>query len=237
MSNRRGVVFALSVGRSVGLCVAVSLGATSAVGCSGRGSKQVPSSSDGATAGASGEAAETGETSPMKNIQKLVAKEFKLSPGDIEVRELAEAKAPGLVVFTAVPDAGKLGREAFRNGVYDGAQLLSERAAMTAVARAWGYGAKRTVSAVDVARTFSALHSESAAVSSILDADELDVWKSIASPKQAAASILPTEETVEGQPAVKYCIRSSSRSIPFTVVTALFKSDGVELRTEAVLND
>lgn len=225
-SKRLGVVVALGVG--------LSLGWTSAIGCGGRGSKQAPAGSDGATSGASGE---TGEESPMKNIQKLVAKEFKLSPGDIEVRELAEAKAPGLIVFTAVPDAGKLGREAFRNGVYDGSQLLSEKAAMTAVARAWGYGAKRTVSAVDVARTFSVLHSESAAVSSILDADELDVWKSIASPKQAAASTLPAEETVDGLPAVKYCIRSSSRSIPFTVVTALFKSDGVELRTEAVLND
>lgn len=173
----------------------------------------------------------------MKNIQKLVAKEFKMSPGDVEVRVLGETKTPGLVVFTAVIDPEKLGREAIRNGVFDGSQLLSEQAARSAVARAWGYGAKRTVPAVDVARVLSVLHSESAAVSAMLDADELDVFKDVSSPKQAAAAMLPAEVTVDGLPAVKYCIRSSSRSIPFSLVTAIFKDGGVELRTEAVPND
>lgn len=226
MSNRLNFALALAFG------AAVAAGS----GCSGRGSKQAPVGGDGAT-GASATSEATSEGSPMKDIQKLVAREFGVAPGDVKVEVESEPKTPGLTVFTAYPDEAKLGREAVRTGVYDGAQLLSESAAISAVARAWGYGATRTVAASDVARTFALLHSEKASVSAMLTAGEVQVFKQGAQPKRAAAAALPSEELVDGAPAVRYCIRSSSRAVPFSVVTAIFKDGGVELRTEAIPND
>lgn len=228
MSNRLDFVLALALASAV------------AGGCSGRGSKQAPVAGDGAigsSAGSSATGEATSEGSPMKDIQKLVAKEFGVAPGDVKVDVEREPRTPGLTVFTAYPDEAKLGREAVRTGVYDGAQLLSEGAAISAVARAWGYGTTRTVTASDVARTFALLHSEKASVSAMLTAGEVQVFKQGAQPRRAAAAALPSEELVNGAPAVKYCIRSSSRAVPFSVVTAIFKDGGVELRTEVIPND
>lgn len=232
MSNRLDFALALALA----FATAVAAGS----GCSGRGSKQAPAGGDGATGSSAGSPATgeaTSEGSPMKDIQKLVAQEFGVAPGDVKVDVQSEPRTPGLTVFTAYPDEAKLGREAVRTGVYDGAKLLSEGAAISAVARAWGYGATRTVAASDVARTFALLHSEKASVSAMLTAGEVQVFKQGAQPKRAAAAALPSEELVDGAPAVKYCIRSSSRAVPFSVVTAIFKDGGVELRTEVIPND
>lgn len=228
----------LRAGFVFGVC-----GALSAAGaCSGRSTKPTPISSDGAAAGGESSGGPNAEPaqqeSPMKEIQKLVAQEFNVSADDVKVSLLDQPKTPGVTAFTSTIDPKKLGREGIRNGVFDGKQLLGEGAAISAVARAWGYGATRTASAVDVARVFSALHSARAGVSAIVDARQLQVFKQTQQPNWAAAAMLPTEETVDGLPAVKYCIRSGSRSAPpFAVVTAVFKDGGVELRVQEVPKD
>lgn len=221
-----------------GMCGALTL--AGAAGCSGRSTKPTPVSSDGAGGGDSsgGSDSTSAQESPMKEIQKLVAQEFNVSADDVKVSLLDQPKTPGITAFTSIIDPKKLGREGIRNGVFDGKQLLGEGAAISAVARAWGYGATRTASAVDVARTFSALHSARAGVSAILDARMLQVFKSTQQPNWAGAAFLPTEETVDGLPAVKYCIRSGSRAAPpFAVVTAVFKDGGVDLRVQEIPKD
>ncbi len=170
----------------------------------------------------------------MKEIQKQVAAQFKVSPDDVRVSVIDKPAVPGLTPFTASIDPKKLGRNASTSGVLAGTKLLTETAAMAAVAKAWGYGAKRTVSAVDVAKVFSKIHDARMSTSSILDADTLDVFKSTAHKEIAAAAVLPSEETVDGLPAVKYSLTGAS--LPFTVVTALFKPDvSVELRQQEIV--
>jgi hypothetical protein len=245
--QRRGMNARFGAGIAIVLAT-VAFGGAAGFGCSGRGSKPAPVSSDGKDSSSDGTA--TGDSSggsygagaqegtPMNEIQKLVAQEFKVSAGDVKVKLLDEPKTPGVTAFTAVIDPKKIGgREGIRTGVFDGKQLLGDGAAISAVARAWGYGATRTASAVDVARVFSALHSARAEVSAILDQRMLSVFQQTQPAKQVAEAILPTEETVDGLPAVKYCIRSGSRAVPFAVVTAVFKDGGVELRTREVSRD
>ena len=170
-------------------------------------------------------------------VKKTVAQELKVSPGDVKVR-VTDAKAPGVTVFAAAVDPAKAGRNVTRTGVVDGGAIYKETEAMSHVAKAWAYGAKRTVPAATVASVFVALHNATAESSAMTDPDMLDVFKSTANPKQAAAAALPTEAVVDGNPAVVYCLTSSTRSTPFTVVTAIIKPDyQVELRAQPVLND
>ena len=190
----------------------------------------------GATGGAVAAPAPSG--SPMQEIQQQLAAEFKVSAADIKVRIQDKPAVPGLTVFAATVDPKKLGRNASRFGVLEGATIYVEQEAMAKVAKAWGYGAKRTVSAAEVASVFSGLHSARDGVSAIVNAGALDVFKSTAYPKQAAVAALPAEATVDGLPAVTYCITSGARHIPFSVVTAIFKPDfTVELRVQPVPKD
>jgi len=106
------------------------------------------------------------------------------------------------------------------------------------VARAWKYGPKRTVPPATVAEVFGALHSATAVSSAFLDEDTVQTYKKVSGPKRAAAVALPTETTVDGDPAVVYCLTSSARGTPFSVVTAIVKPDyKVELRVQPVLED
>ena len=171
-------------------------------------------------------------------VQKTVAQELKVSPGDVKVRVDRDANAPGVTVFAATVDPSKAGRNATRTGVVDGGAIYTQTDAMSRVARAWGYGAKRSVPATTVAAVFAGLQNATAESSALLDADTLDVFKQTANPKQAAAAALPKETVVDGNPAVVYCLTSSSRATPFTVVTAIVKPDfRVELRAQPIMND
>ncbi len=222
MSIRRGVLAFVAFG--IAGC------AMAAAACKNR---SAPTSGPTTTTDGTSESASSSET-PMKEIQKQLAAQFKVSPGDIEVSVIDDPKVPGLVPFTASVNAEKLGRHAAASGVLDGKTILVEKAAMSAVARAWGYGAKRTVSAGDVATVFGQLHSESVSTTALMGETRFKAFKANAQPELAAAAQLPSEETVDGLPAVKYCI-SSSGPIPFTVVTAIVKPDfTVELRTQEI---
>jgi hypothetical protein len=118
---------------------------------------------------------------------------------------------------------------------------LSETDTMSRVARAWKYGAKRTVPPATVAEVFGALHSATAGSSPFIDEDTVQTYKKVAGPKRAAAVVLPTETTIDGYPAVVYCLTSSARGTPFSIVTAIVKPDypdyKVELRVQPVLED
>ena len=66
----------------------------------------------------------------------------------------------------------------------------------------------------------------------------LDTFKATAYPKQAAAAQLTAETTIDGLPAVTYCITSGARTIPFSVVTAIIRPDfTVELRVQPIAKD
>lgn len=171
-------------------------------------------------------------------IQEHYAEELGLDPDDIRVRVDDMARVPGITLFSAVPNPAKAGRNVHRSGIVAGGAIHVEGEAMRRVAEAWRYGANRTVSAAEFARVMGKLHSATHGTSAIVDADTLDVFKSIAYPKQAAAAALPRETTVGGLPAVEYCIQSEARSIPFTVVTAVVEPDfTVELRTQPIMSE
>ena len=208
----------------------VLFAAVCALAACGNRKSSTPAVTDGTASTSAGDP----EGHPMKEIQKQIASQFKVSPGDVEVEAIVEPAVPGLVPFVASLNPQKLGRSASSSGVLDGKKILTERAAMSAVARAWGYGAKRAVSANDVANIFSRIHSERERVRSITSEGMLTSFKANAFPELAAAAQLPSEEIVDGLPAVKYCITSNG-SIPFSVVTAVFKPDfTVDLRVQPI---
>jgi hypothetical protein len=170
-------------------------------------------------------------------VQQTIAQGLKLAPADIRV-EIVDAKALGVTVFTATADPGKAGREISRSGAVDGGTIYVEAEAMSRVARAWGYGTQRTVPAETVAKVFGLLHSSTHETSALVGDRMLRVFKQTAHPKQAAAAEAPKETDIDGRPAVSYCITSSERSIPFTVVTAVVGPDfRVELRTQSILRN
>ena len=179
-----------------------------------------------------------GNDADIALIKEHYASELKLGKDDIKVRVLGDAKVPGITVFTAAANPRRAGRNVSRTGIVAGGAIYTEADAMTRVAKAWAYGAQRTVSAVDFARVMGRLHNSTHEVAPILDSDTLDVFQSTAYPKQAAAAALPRETTVDGLPAVEYCITSGARTIPFTVVTAIVKPDfQVELKTRPIMNE
>jgi hypothetical protein len=170
-------------------------------------------------------------------VQRAVAQELKVAPSDVKVRPL-KVTVPGITVFAASVDPAKAGRNVTRTGIVEGGTIYAGTDAMSRVARAWGYGAKRTVPPATVAQVFGALHSETAESSAFIDDDTVQTYKKVSGPKRAAAIALPSETTVDSLPAVVYCLTSSARGTPFSVVTAIVKPDfKVELRARPVLED
>jgi hypothetical protein len=167
-------------------------------------------------------------------VQHALAQDFKVPEAAIKVRLLG-VTVPGISVFTASIDPAQLGRHATRTGIVDGGAIYSQTDAMSRVARAWSYGAKRTVPAATVAEVFAVLHSATGGSSTFTSDAALQTFKRVSGPRRAAAAVLPSELTVDGLPAVTYCLTSSARSAPFSVVTAIIKPDfTVELRVQAV---
>jgi hypothetical protein len=169
--------------------------------------------------------------------QRAIAQDLRVAESAVKVRPL-HVTVPGITVFSASVDPAKAGRHVSRTGIVEGGTIYTETDAMSRVARAWHYGAKRTVPPVTVAQVFGALHSATAESSAFIDADTVQTYKKVSGPKRAAAVALPEETTVDGQPAVVYCLTSSARATPFSVVTAVVKPDfTVELRAQPVLED
>jgi hypothetical protein len=176
-------------------------------------------------------------TPDTDTVQRAIAQELKVAPGDVKVRPL-RVSVPGITVFTASVDPAKAGRPVTRTGIVEGGAIYAGTAAMSRVARAWNYGARRTVPATTVAQVFGALHNETAESAPFIDDDTVQTYKKVSGPKRAAAVALPVESTVDGQPAVVYCLTSSARSTPFSIITAIVKPDfKVEIRAQPVLED
>jgi hypothetical protein len=173
----------------------------------------------------------------IATVQRAIAQELKIEEGDVKVRPL-RVSVPGITVFAASVNPAKAGRSVTRTGIVEGGQIYVETEAMSRVARAWGYGAHRTVPPTTVAQVFGALHSATAESSAFIDDDTVQTYKKVSGPKRAAAVALPVESTADGDPAVVYSITSSAKTIPFSVVTAIIKPDfKVELRVQKVLED
>lgn len=215
------------------LCVSLA-SLTLAAACGSKGTTSSSPVEDGIPP----KAADAAQGTPMQEIQTQLAREHDVAPADVKVRLIDKPAVPGLAVFAATIDPKKLGRNASRFGVLEDGKLYVEREAMSRVARAWGYGPSRTVSAADVAKIFGTLHSARDGVAPLVNAGTLDTFKATAYPKQAAAAQLPAETTVDGLPAVTYCITSGARTIPFSVVTAIIRPDfTVELRVQPIAKD
>jgi hypothetical protein len=233
------------VGRRFAMSLALAALGLAGVGCSNRGSNDKPVVDDTHSASATrvddttakGNAPMSDKQRDIVLVQKHYARELKVDPGDVKVRVDEAVEIPGITLFSASVNPAKAGRHIHRGGIVEGGAIHIEGEAMQRVARAWKYGAQRTVSANDFAQVMSQLHSSRHGSSTILDADTLEVFKSISHPEQAAAAALPRELTVDGLPAVEYSLRSEARSIPFTVVTAIVKPDfQVELRQRPIKN-
>jgi hypothetical protein len=169
--------------------------------------------------------------------RRAIAQDLNVSANDVKVSPI-NVGVPGISVFSASVDPAKAGRQATRTGIIEGEAMYIETDAMSRIARAWGYGAKRTVSPVAVAEVFGALHSSTAASSAFIDDGTIQTYKKVSGPKRAAAVAMPKETTIDGNPAVVYCLTSSARSIPFSVVTAIVKPDfKVEIRAQPILED
>ncbi|HEU4726611.1 MAG TPA: hypothetical protein VFT22_01935 [Kofleriaceae bacterium] len=168
--------------------------------------------------------------------QRAVAHDLQIAETAVKVRAVPVA-VPGITVFSAVIDP-KTGRRATRTGIVQGGAIYQGTDAMARVARAWGYGGKRTVPAATVARVFGALHNPNAESSAFVDEDTIETYKKVSGPRRAATLAMPAETTADGLPAVVYCLTSSAREIPFSVVTAIIKPDfQVELRAQPVVED
>lgn len=177
-----------------------------------------------------------GPTSDIEIVQARYARELGIAPADIKVRIPTKIAIPGITLFEASADPKKAGRFVTRNGIVEGGQIYVEKEAMSRVVRAWGYGEKRTVSAKDFATVMGILHSAYHGSSVIANADKLDVYRSVAHPKLAAAAALPAEIAVDGKPAVSYSLLT--QGAPLTLVTAIVYPDfHVELQTQPVLPD
>lgn len=173
----------------------------------------------------------------IATAQHAVAQDLQLADSDVRARALP-ITVPGITIFLASAAPGKAGRHAARSGIVDGGAVYSEAEALTRVARAWGYGAQRPVPAATVAQAFAALHRANAESTAILDEDTAKTYRQVAGPKRAAAVAVPAETTVDGLPAVTFCMTSSARGTPFSVVTAVVHPDyRVELRIQPVLED
>lgn len=173
----------------------------------------------------------------IATVQRALAHELNVAEGDVKVSPL-DVSVPGITVFTATVNRAKAGRNVTRTGIVEGGAIHVETDAMSRVARAWGYGAKRTVPPVTVAEVFGALHSATAESTAFIDADTVQTYKKVAGPKRAAAVALPAETTVDGNPAVVYYLTSSARAIPFSMVTAIVRTGfQVELRAQPILED
>ena len=173
----------------------------------------------------------------IETVQRAIAQELKIEPGDVKVRPI-KVSVPGITVFTASVHPSKAGRGVTRTGIVEHGAIHVETDAMSRVARAWGYGAKRTVPPTTVAQVFGVLHSATAESSAFIDADTVQTYKTVSGPKRAAAVALPVETTVDGNPAVVYYLTSSARSIPFSRVTAILRPDfKVEIHAEPILED
>jgi hypothetical protein len=169
--------------------------------------------------------------------QHAIAQELGVPEAAVKVRPL-DVTVPGITVFSASVDPAKAGRHVTRTGIVEGGKLYTETDAMSRVARAWHYGAKRTVPPATVAQVFGALHNATAGSSPFIDEDTVQTYKKVSGPKRAAAVAMPAETTVDGHPAVVYCLTSSARGTPFSVVTAIIMPDEtVELRVQPVLED
>jgi len=170
-------------------------------------------------------------------VQRALAQELQVAATDVKVRPVS-VTVPGITVFTASVNPGKAGRHVTRTGIVEGGAIYTETDAMARVARAWHYDARRPVPPVTVAQVFGTLHSATAESSAFIDDDTVQTYKKVSGPKRAAAAAMPTETTVDGRPAVVYCLTSSARGTPFSVVTAIVKPDGkIELRAQPVLED
>ncbi|MBX3252195.1 MAG: hypothetical protein KF901_33785 [Myxococcales bacterium] len=203
-------------------------------------SKQPTSAGETAGAGgeappAKGDASIPGATSDIDIVQAHYARELTVAPADIKVRIPTKVSIPGITLFNASVDPAKAGRPVTRNGIVEGGHVYVAQDAMARVARAWNYGDKRPVSAKDFATVMGILHSATHGSAAITDADTLDVFKSTAHPKRAAAAALPVETSVDGKPAVRYSLTSEG---PLTIVTAIVHPDfRVELQAHPVRPD
>ena len=170
-------------------------------------------------------------------VQHALAQELHVPESAVKVRPL-DVKVPGITVFSAAVDPGKAGRHVSRTGIVEGGAIYTETDAMSRVARAWHYGAKRTVPAATVAQVFGTLHNATADSSAFTEEDTVLTYKKVSGPKRSAAVAMPVEATVDGLPAVVYSLTSSARGTPFSMVTAIVKPDfSVELRVQPVLED
>src|SRR5215510_11577611 len=99
--------------------------------------------------------------------QRAVAQDISVSASDVKVSPINIA-VPGITVFSASVDPAKAGRHATRTGIIESGKMYVETDAMSRVARAWGYGAKRTMPPTAVAQVFGALHSATAESSAFI---------------------------------------------------------------------
>jgi hypothetical protein len=212
-------------------------GAEGSGGAGAMAADRAGSSDQGASPGSTKGAKMSSTDQDVAVVQAAIGKELNLAPADVRVRAL-EVTVPGITVFVASVHPSKAGRGVTRTGIVENGAVYTETEAMSRVARAWGYGPKRAVPAVDVAQVFGALHSAMAESSPFIDDDTVQTYKKVSGPKRAAAVAMPVESTVDGNPAVVYCLTSSSRAIPFSVVTAIVKpGPKVEIRAQPVNED
>jgi len=225
------------VGKRRGLLVLALWGALGGAACSNTVVAAPAGSPDASKTNAKGTAKVANTEQDIAVAQRAIAQELNVTAGDVKVRPV-EVNVPGITVFSASVNPAKAGRGVTRTGIIEGGKLYTETDAMSRVARAWHYGAKRTVPPETVAQVFGALHSATAESSPFIDEDTVQTYKKVSGPKRAAAVAMPKETTVDGQPAVVYYLTSSSRGTPFSAVTAIVKPDGkVEIHAQPVLED
>ncbi len=213
------------------------LACTLAIGCGGReDTTAAPTGSADNAPASSQNRPENAESAPMtkpdtdaesltNQISGHIAGETNIAAADLAVTLHDSVAVPDVAVFSVRQTSGPARERLYRSGVvHKGQVILDQRQAMEIVVRAWQYGAKRTVSAVDFATVVGFLEGFRTEARPLVDNDDLAFFKRTERPEYAKAAFLPREATIEGRPAVQYCNRSESR-VPFWITTAVIKAD------------
>jgi hypothetical protein len=166
-----------------------------------------------------------------KWIESEVAKSEKLSAENLEATVLPHADVPGVTPFRCRVKSKSGRRGGFIVGVVHNGKLeLDTDRAIELVITAWHYGAKRTVTPVQVARVIGFLEGEMEPAYPVLSSEDIEA---LADPLWKPIVFLPREATIDGAPAVEYWNRDGRP--PLWLAQLVVKPGGkVELSRKSI---
>jgi hypothetical protein len=164
-------------------------------------------------------------------IREAVAKSADVPADNLEVKLLEHADVPGVTVFRCRIISKHGHRGGFLVGVAQKGRVeLDDDKTVNLVIAAWGYGKKRTVTPVAVARVIGFLEGTTEPAYPVLEQADVEALPNAAWKPHV---YLPREAVVDGLPAVEYWNRDGRP--PLWRAQLIIKEDGTaELRRQSI---